>query len=204
MTPGRVRSKFETSHTGTDDCSIDAMYGLFNGAVSGQDPRPAEGYYAAGQLSYVAGLLAECPSTPIGDSAYDAVRAYGATDPDWSQARKLLAYGNFSEIMPMIHRGYFVVNGSASSGFDLDYSSAEFRGFEARDTLLSELGSGFFVAPPRNELENRLIGWRHLRLSSTISSRSTCDASSCVFIPSIPSRCRSLAMTGSAQLPALC
>jgi hypothetical protein len=52
----------------------------------------------------------------------------------------------------MVHRGYYRVTGDATSGFDLEYSSADFEAFEARDILLSELASGFLFTPPRGDL----------------------------------------------------
>ena len=120
------------------------LHGLFNGTATGQQPRREEGYYAAIQLSYVAELLAKCAATPIG-GAYDAIQVFASEDPNWSQVRQLISYGNFCEIMPMVHRGYYRVEGGASSGFDLEYASPAFRDFEARDTLLSESRFRFSV-----------------------------------------------------------
>ena len=48
--------------------------------------------------------------------------------------------------MPTVHRGYFSVSGSATTGFDLRHRSADFAEMESEDILLSELALPFPLA----------------------------------------------------------
>lgn len=108
----------------------------------GPRPRPLAASNWASRLSYLASLLARCPSEPTGSSTVEALEAYYQTDYDRSQTRFLVAYAHFSELMPEVHRDYYDVR-TTGRGFRLEHRSKAFADDEARDIILSELALPF-------------------------------------------------------------
>ena len=124
------------------------LHTLFHGNPAlGSAPRVEAGHSLASRLAALVPLLAHCPGTPEGESARDAADAYAEIDPDGQQARDLLAYAHFAQIMPEVHRGYYDVAGDALAGFKLSFRSSEFEVAETEDFLLSELALPFLRSP---------------------------------------------------------
>lgn len=115
--------------------------GLFNGSrlKLGHVPHPEAGNSVAGRYSYLMPLLMGCDTEPLGEDADNALQAVLDTDPRLTQMVMLVGYGHFCELMPEVHRGYYLVEGDEEAGFHLKHPSADFAGQEALDIVLSEL-----------------------------------------------------------------
>ena len=124
--------------------------GLFNGSRLNLDqaPRPEAGNSAAGRFSYLMPLLMGCDIEPLGEDADNALQAVKDTDPDSTQMAMLVGYGHFCELMPEVHRGYYLVEGDEEIGFQLRHPSGEFAGHEALDIILAELSLSVFLNSP--------------------------------------------------------
>jgi hypothetical protein len=123
---------------------------LFNGSRNNQEvsPRPEAGASAGGRLSYLVPLLLTCPSEPIGANGADALAAVQEVDTDGAQRKALLTYGHFSEVMPEVHRGYYSVQGDATTGFTLKHATQNFAEYEVQDIVLNEISLSFVAASP--------------------------------------------------------
>lgn len=130
--------------------------GLFNGSRrnEGVVANPEAGNAAGARLSYLVPYLLKCESEPTGLNAADAIRAVNELDPDGTQRAVLLCYGHFCEIMPEVHRGYYVVEGSVAAGFRLTHTTQRFADHEAIDIILAELSLSFLEAPAPRFLEH--------------------------------------------------
>src|SRR6266545_4591975 len=124
--------------------------GLFNGSRLNLDhaPRPEAGNSAAGRYSYLMPLLMGCDTEPLGEDADNALQAVKDTDPDFTQMAMLVGYSHFCELMPEVHRGYYLVEGDEEAGFQLRHPSADFAGHEALDIVLAELSLSVFLNSP--------------------------------------------------------
>jgi hypothetical protein len=124
--------------------------GLFNGSRLNLDqaPRPEAGNSAAGRFSYLMPLLMGCDIEPLGEDADNALQAVKDTDPDSTQMAMLVGYGHFWELMPEVHRGYYLVEGDEEIGFQLRHPLGEFAGHEALDIILAELSLSVLLNSP--------------------------------------------------------
>jgi hypothetical protein len=102
-------------------------------------PRPEAGLNLASRFSHLIRLLQRCPTEPLGMDADNAINALLCEDPSGQEFPMLVNYGHFSDLMPEVHRGYYLVEGDEESGFVLSHPSAEFAHHEALDIILAEL-----------------------------------------------------------------
>lgn len=117
------------------------------GAAAGhkvdRSARAPAGSALPSRFSYLTPLLLRCPLEPMGTDAEDA-HAPLEDDPTLIAELILLAqYGHFCEIMPEVHRGYYVARGDRTHGFVLHHRDPSVTEFECRDIVLSELGLPF-------------------------------------------------------------
>ncbi len=119
----------------------------FHGDRSGRVPTRHEeaGYAAVCRLSYLLDLLALCPVEPEGESAADALSVLGANE--LRELATALLYAHFSEVMPEVHRGYYDVALGADGVLLLRHPTKEFAEAEVRDTVMTEVATGFFGGP---------------------------------------------------------
>lgn len=134
--------------------------GLYNGSRLNlqRAPRPEAGNSAAGRFSYLIPLLMSCDSEPLGEDSDNALQAVTDTDPDFTQLAMLVGYSHFCELMPEVHRGYYLVEGNQDAGFQLRHPSADFAGHEALDIVLSELSLSVFLNPPDSLFSGQFDG----------------------------------------------
>jgi Holliday junction resolvase-like predicted endonuclease len=96
------------------------------------------------RISYLAPFLSRC-TLDIGSDAENALSAFRPREtlalPD------LAAYMHLCELMPEVHRGYYRVE-VTEKGFALEHKNDDFRTYEERDILLTELSRAF--RPLRN------------------------------------------------------
>lgn len=110
-------------------------------------PRPEAGAALGARLSYLVPYLMKCDSEPTGLDAADALRAVNEADPQGLNRYALLTYGHFCELMPEVHRGYYVADGDKDGGFTLSHSTPQFAVHEASDIILTELSLTFVESP---------------------------------------------------------
>ncbi len=118
------------------------LYQSRNAELLGLNPQPGVADMVESRLSNLLHIFAARPAQPFGASARDAVQAFKEADPDGTQLSALLAYSHFSELMPEVHKGYYVVE-RTGNGYRLMHRDASFAEAQAHDILLSELAIPF-------------------------------------------------------------
>lgn len=133
-----------------------AFSGIRGRQLSGDDDG-SKGEGLIPRFSHLLFFLERLPPRPIGESRPDlaTVLAQAAGD-DGSQMRELVAYGEFAEIMPQIHRGYFDVVAETESRFHLSFRDEAFADGEAKDIILSQLAAVFTIER-RSPMSRELI-----------------------------------------------
>jgi hypothetical protein len=104
------------------------------------------------RLSYVARFFGGC-SRELGENVDDALSV--ADGRFASEIEQLLAYAHFCEIMPLVRRGFLVVERDACS-FKLKHPGEEFQRHEENDVLMSELALPHDQMPPPRPIEGCL------------------------------------------------
>jgi hypothetical protein len=110
-------------------------------------------------LSFLGVLFARCPQDKVQRSSARAWRAcFLKADRTGLRFDWLIAYAQFCDLMPKVHRGYYQVTGNAKEGFSLEVSE-ESAHFEERDIVLNELAQERMahLPPPVGESDCRRL-----------------------------------------------
>lgn len=119
-------------------------------------PRREEGEHLCSRLSYLFPLLVQQTELPVTEitmgEVQDAMNHIFSLYQDPTifakENRDLLSYAHFCEIMPKVHRGYFVERVESDFHLILDYKTESFRKTEALDISIGELSLPYIEEKP--------------------------------------------------------
>ncbi|WP_371325240.1 hypothetical protein VX159_06915 [Dechloromonas sp. ZY10] len=114
---------------------LDAL--CYGNRLKGGTPRRQAGQALVSRLSYLLPiLLTKCDVESLGDGVLDAMKAF--TLQDFAELQFLLQYGHYCELMPAIHRKWYLVHEVANRSYSINHLSTDIARFDWRDIVLSE------------------------------------------------------------------
>lgn len=123
------------------------LHSIVDGLFHGGAARAEAGATLASRLSYLIPQILKSECGLKGECAADALGAVQEVDPHGSDRRFLAGYAHLCELMPEVHRGYYIVSKRTDGAFRLVHKSEEFAAHEVTDIVMTELSLAFLRKP---------------------------------------------------------